>query len=231
MATFSPTLDRALAVSATAHRHQERKGSQAVSYTHLDVYKRQAFLISIASEGRGNAAVCAELGPPLLDPSRPERETLYEVGRMAALLRPERALRTVLSDEQELAQIIEAALVVTNQELSQLTPPASGQVLELARSLRGALSPQQLEQLARVGRSLVDGTVKPAQLANTWLSASELTTVRVGLLLCGDLETAALLLATDPPGLTLMSPKQRLLELLHFAVSEELASVRQFLGL
>lgn len=150
---------------------------------------------------------------------------------MAALLRPERALRTVLSDEQELAQIIEAALVVTNQELSQLTPPASGQVLELARSLRGALSPQQLEQLARVGRSLVDGTVKPAQLANTWLSASELTTVRVGLLLCGDLETAALLLATDPPGLTLMSPKQRLLELLHFAVSEELASVRQFLGL
>ena len=191
----------------------------------------QAFLISIASEGRSNVTVCAELGPPLLDPSRPERETLYEVGRMAALLRPERALRTVLSDEQELAQIIEAALVVTNQELSQLTPPASGQVLELARSLRGALSPQQLEQLARVGRSLVDGTMKPAQLANTWLSASELTTVRVGLLLCGDLETAALLLATDPPGLTLMSPKQRLLELLHFAVSEELASVRQFLGL
>jgi hypothetical protein len=45
------------------------------------------------------------------------------------------------------------------------------------------------------------------------------------------LETAALLLATDPPGLTLLSPKQRLLELLHFAVSEELASVRQFLGL
>ena len=36
------------------------------------------------------------------DPSRPERETLYEVGRMAALLRPERALRTVLTDELSL---------------------------------------------------------------------------------------------------------------------------------
>ncbi len=191
----------------------------------------QAFLISIAREGQGAATVCAELGPPLLDPSRPERETLYEVGRMAALLRPERALRTVLADEQELAQIIEAALIITHQEVSQVTPPASGPVLELARSLRGALSPQQLEQLCRVGRTLADSAAKPAQLANTWLSASELSTVRVGALLCGDLETAALLLATDPPGLTLLSPKQRLLELLHFAVSEELASVRQFLGL
>lgn len=193
----------------------------------------QAFLISIAGDGRGPATVCAELGPPLLDPSRPERETLYEVGRMAALLRPERALRTVLSDEQELGQILEAALVLTQQEISQVTPPASAQVLELARSLRAALSPPQLDQLSRVGRSLLDGAgvVKPSLLASTWLSASELTTVRVGLLLCGELETAALLLATDPPGLTLLSPKQRLQELLYFSVSEELASVRQFLGL
>ncbi len=191
----------------------------------------QAFLISIASEGRGTATVCAELGPPLLDPSRPERETLYEVGRMAALLRPERALRTVLHDETELAQILEAALCITHQELSQTTPPASAQVLELARSLRGALSPQQVDQLSRIGRSLTDSSVKPQQLASTWVSASELTTVRVGLLLSGDLETSALLLATDPPGLTLLSPKQRLLELLYFSVSEELASVRQFLGL
>ena len=42
---------------------------------------------------------------------------------------------------------------------------------------------------------------------------------------------AALLLATDPPGLTLLSPKQRLQELLYFSISEELASIRQFLGL
>lgn len=34
MATFSPTLDRALAVSATAHRHQERKGSQVPYIIH-----------------------------------------------------------------------------------------------------------------------------------------------------------------------------------------------------
>jgi tetratricopeptide (TPR) repeat protein len=191
----------------------------------------QAFLISIASDGKGPTTVCAELGPPLLDPSRPERETLYEVGRMAALLRPERAVRTVLSDEQELTQILEAALLLTQQEINQVTPPASAQTIELARNLRSALSPQQLEQLSRVGRTLLDSTVKPLALANSWLSASELTTVRVGLLLCGELETAALLLATDPPGLTLLSPKQRLLELLHFSVSEELASVRQFLGL
>ena len=34
MATFSPTLDRALAVSATAHRNQERKGSRVPYIIH-----------------------------------------------------------------------------------------------------------------------------------------------------------------------------------------------------
>jgi len=34
MSTFSPVIDRALAVSATAHRHQERKGSQVPYIIH-----------------------------------------------------------------------------------------------------------------------------------------------------------------------------------------------------
>lgn len=191
----------------------------------------QAFLISIARDETGHPTICAELGPPLLDPSRPEREILYEVGKMAALLRPERAVRSVLGDEQELAHMLEAAFVLAQQETSQTTPPASAQVLELARSLRAALPKTAIEQVCRVSRSLLEGDHKPQALATTWLSASELSTVRAGLLLCSDLETAAQLLATDPPGLTLLSPKQRLLDVLYFSVSEELFSIRQFLGL
>jgi len=34
MSTFSPTIDRALSLSATAHRHQERKGSQVPYIIH-----------------------------------------------------------------------------------------------------------------------------------------------------------------------------------------------------
>ena len=68
-------------------------------------------------------------------------------------------------------------------------------------------------------------------MAATWLGASDLTAVRAGLVLCADLETAALQLATDPPGITPLSPRQRLLELIHFTVTEEYFSLRQHLGL
>lgn len=199
-----------------------------------------SFLLSIACANPGGAGdagnqtepvVCAELGPPLLDPSRPEREILYEVGRMAGTLRPERAARLVLADEQDLAEILEAVFLLANQEGSKNLPPVSAQVLDLLGCFRTHLQKTQLDQVARVGRSLLDSGGQPLALAKQWLSASELTTIHTGLLVCGDLETAALLLATDPPGLTLLSPKQRLLDLLFFSISEELRHIRQYLAL
>ena len=60
---------------------------------------------------------------------------------------------------------------------------------------------------------------------------TDLTAGRAGLLLAGDLETVVPLRATDPPGTTPLAPKQRLLETIHFTVTEDYFTIRQHLGL
>jgi len=170
---------------------------------------------------------CVRLGKPLLSPNRPEREVTYEVGRLAALLRPERALAAVYSTAAQLGLIIEAALTLGGRPAAAASPA----VMNTAQSLQRALPPASLEQVRRLGATLYESGVQGEAAAAAWLGYSDLTAVRAGLILAGDLETVALLLATDPPGVTPQSPKQRLLETIHFTVTEEYFTIRQYLGL
>ena len=173
-------------------------------------------------------ALCAELQPALLDGKRPEREALYEFGRIATLLRPERALRAVYPTAAQLGLIVDSALCAAGVGGAG----GSARVQETARGLKGALPQPAQEQLTRIARSLTDGQAPVGEeAAALWLGGSDLTAVRAGFLLCGDLETAALLLATDSPGASRQSPKQRLLELIHFSVTEECFTIRRHLGL
>jgi hypothetical protein len=64
-----------------------------------------------------------------------------------------------------------------------------------------------------------------------WRTATDLTANRVGLILCNDLETAARAIATEPPGLSTMPAKERLRDLLAYAVSEPYFQVRRHLGI
>lgn len=184
------------------------------------------------AQAKGGSAAgpvtCVLLGRPLLAPKRPEREVTYEVGRLAALLRPERMLRNVYSTPAQLGLIIDAALALGGGEKG-----ASSKVIETAEGLRRALLPAALEQVRRLGATLRESGLQGQgeSAATAWLSYSDLTAVRAGLVLAGDLETVALLLATDPPGVTPLSPKQRLLDTIHFTVTEEYFTIRQHLGL
>ena len=199
----------------------------------------QPFRVSVAVDGeRGSSGssppvVCLELGAPLLNPRRPEREVLYEIGRVAGLLRPERAIRAVYATAAPLALLIEAAVRLGDKDGARLNDSAPGKLGETIAGLRRALPPAALEQVQQIGRALGrEGSGLTGEAAATaWLGYSDLTAVRAGLVLCGDLETAALLLATDPPGVTPLTPKQRLIDLIHFTVTEEFFTVRQHLGL
>lgn len=187
------------------------------------------FRINVALDrGAGATAptVCVELGAPLLNPRRPEREVMYEIGRLAALLRPERAIRALYPTEAQLGVVIDAVTLLG----TDATHPV-GKVGEMATGFLRSLAAPTLEQVRRIGRSLHADKLSGEAMAATWLGASDLTAVRAGLVLCADLETAALQLATDPPGITPLSPRQRLLELIHFTVTEEYFSLRQHLGL
>jgi len=90
--------------------------------------------------------------------------------------------------------------------------PAS--LLEQVASLAGKLGP-------RAGNGLV----------SSWRSATDLTANRVGLILANDLATAAKLVATEASTTSHLPVKERLRELLAFAVSEPYFQVRRHLGL
>jgi hypothetical protein len=173
-------------------------------------------------------AFCLLLGKPLLSPKRPDREVTFEIGRLAATLRPERSLRNVYSTAAQLGLIIDAAMALGGGDSG---PAPSMRVADTAQGLRRALSPAALEQVRRIGLTLRETGVQGESAATAWLGYSDLTAVRAGLVLSGDLETVALLLATDPPGVTPQSPKQRLLDTIHFTVTEEFFTIRQHLGL
>lgn len=188
----------------------------------------QAFRISVASDGASSPVLCVELGSPILSPRRAEREVTYEAARLAAFLRGDRVLRTLYTTPTQLALVLDAALALAGDESA---PRPAEKIAATADALRRSLTPPVLEQVRRVAQSLRETGQSAESMVTTWLSYSELTAVRAGLLLCGDLETVALLLATEPPGTTPLLPKQRLLDTLHFTTTEEYFTIRQHLGL
>ena len=104
-----------------------------------------------------------------------------------------------------------------------------GDAQTLARALRQQVPRPLLEQVGelsnklsgRVGNGLVSG----------WRTATDLTANRVGFVVSNDLETAAKAIATEGAALSSLSVKDRLRDLLSFAVSEQYFNVRRHLGL
>lgn len=175
--------------------------------------------------GVTSPALVIELGPAIVNPRRAEREVTYEVARLAALLRPERLPRSLYSSPGQLALIVDAVIA--------LAGPGGliGPIGETAQSLQKALPPAILEQIKRVGAALRELGQTGETLVQQWLVYSDLTSVRAGMLLCGDLETVALTLATEPLSATRLPPKQRLLDSIHYTVTEDYFTARQHLGL
>jgi tetratricopeptide (TPR) repeat protein len=188
--------------------------------------KERPYTIVHCMEKGQQPVICVQLGAQLTNPKRPEREVMYEIGRLCAVLRPKRVLRTLLPSAAQLGLIIDAVM-----SLSMPEGGVPAKVAETAVGLKRALQPAVLEQVTVYGKALRDAGVKGEAAATAWLGWSDLTAVRAGLVLSGDLETVALLLATDPPGSSPLPPKQRLLETLHFSVTEEYFTIRQHLGL
>ena len=66
----------------------------------------------------------------------------------------------------------------------------------------------------------------------TWAAAVELTNYRVGLLLCGDLATAALMVSQEQQQLgSAMTPKDKIKELVLYSISEDFFQARRAIGM
>ena len=98
-------------------------------------------------------------------------------------------------------------------------------VSHLRRTVPAALLDQVKLLASRIATKDAAGAVR------AWVAAADLTATRVGLILSGDLETAARLVATEQDAAGALNTKERLRELLAYSVSEEYFQVRRHLAL
>jgi tetratricopeptide (TPR) repeat protein len=154
-----------------------------------------------------------------------EREVLFDLGKKLAFFRPERYVYFALPTLPRLETALAAAMLATGVSQRDAQDPEAD---KLAGMLKRTVPGTVLEQLAPLARRLApregDG------LVTGWVTATDLTANRVGLIVADDLETAARQVATEQAVHSTMGAKDRLRELLAFACSEEYFAVRRHLG-
>lgn len=177
---------------------------------------------NVAEKGVLTPAVL--IGEPFVG-RRAEKETAFEVAKKLSFFRPERYVVYALATLPKLQAAIDAALMVTGVKNGKHSP----ELERLSVHLRRTVPEPVLESVAALGRKL--SVQDSEQAIAAWLTSTDLTANRVGLILANDLETAARMVATEQGAPSGLSAKDRLRELLSYAVSEEYFTVRRHLGL
>jgi tetratricopeptide (TPR) repeat protein len=154
-----------------------------------------------------------------------EREVAFDLAKKLAFFRPERYVYYALPTVPKLEAAFSAALAATG---TSQKPSRSEDAEKLAKHIRSTVPASMLEQIAVLARKLAaregDG------LVTGWVTATDLTANRVGLILADDLETAARCVATEQGAVSTLNAKDRLRDLLAYACSEEYFAVRRHLG-
>lgn len=174
---------------------------------------------------KGKLAPSVLVGNPHVG-KKDERELAFEVGKRLAYFRPERYVNYALQTLPKLESAFSAALSASN---ARSAPEVSGDTAKLSSHIKNTVPTTILDQVGTVANKL-GKRVENGFIAG-WRTATDLTANRVGLILCNDLETAARLVATESSGMSTMSAKDRLRDLLAYSVSEEYFAVRRHLGL
>ncbi|MBN1769903.1 MAG: tetratricopeptide repeat protein [Deltaproteobacteria bacterium] len=106
--------------------------------------------------------------------------------------------------------------------------PTNDAVMQVAKHLQQHTMPQDREMLHAAAIRFLDNPVKNIK---PWMIAADLTGDRAGLLLCGDLPTAAKMMTRVPSLVTDLTPTQRVTELCVFAISDGYFRLRKELGI
>ena len=172
------------------------------------------------------------VGAPVIDKGD-ERELAFEVGKRMAYLRPERFVTLAVGTLPKLEAAFSAAVLASGAHLTGHDGQPYAADNDDAKKLAGQLQRQVpgplLEQVGELSHKLT-GRLGNGLIAG-WRAATDLTANRVGFILANDFEVAAKGIATEGASLSSMSVKERLRELLAFAVSEPYFAVRRHLGL
>ena len=154
-----------------------------------------------------------------------QKELLYGLGRAFALIRPELALSQRMPADR-LEALFQAAVTLSVPRYRVTADPKA--VEELRRLLEKSLTPQAKVALGReVAAWAQNGT---ADDLRHYLDGAELTAVRTGLFVAGEMEAARRAVAGETGGAYRVPVRTKIQDLLVFALSEDLHALRVAVG-
>jgi tetratricopeptide (TPR) repeat protein len=165
------------------------------------------------------------IGRDMLE-QKTDRELAFTIGKYLSYFHPMHILAGVYS-APALRVLYDAALRVVLPTAEIESKPEEIEAIrdELAHKISSALA----NRLAANINKLQSRPERPS--ISRWLGGVELSADHAGLLVCGDLETAAKVLSQESVSFSKLPLKEKVKELVLFAVSEEHLALRKALGL
>jgi tetratricopeptide (TPR) repeat protein len=154
-------------------------------------------------------------------------ELTFICGKHLAYYRGEHYIRNLFPTQAELTIMLFAGVHIANPQ-TPMPPDMQQQIQLTARELVKYMQPVQLEGLRLVVKRFLEEGAKAN--IKRWNQSVELTACRAGLLVCGDLEIAKKILASEQQLPGDLSATDKMKELLAFSVSEEYSTLRRALG-
>jgi hypothetical protein len=145
------------------------------------------------------------------------------IGKRLAEQRPELIARSFFPAVSDLASLLGAAVRVSRQEGAK---DAAGAALDA--SLNAVLMPQERESIRSVvmQAAMVGGLVD----VKRWSQAADLSSMRAGLLVCGDVAPARKTILAEPQSTADLTPREKIGELYKFAPSDLYSDLRGAIG-
>lgn len=153
---------------------------------------------------------------------------MFPISVFLAKLRREHYLRLVISAHSELSVAIHAAIYLVEPRFLQNSIMLNV-AQQYSESMRPGLSLVESEYLKAVVPRFTQAKSKLDM--EKWTQAVDLTAHRVGLLIANDLTLAARFIGSEPESVGGLETKDKLAELLRYAVSPQYFEVRQQLGI
>ncbi len=155
-------------------------------------------------------------------------ELMFVFGKHLTLHSGEHAVRAQFPSVIELEALLGAAIKVA---IPSFTPrPSSAEAVQRVHgALVRELRPDERERLVHVVAGVAEHGSRPD--VGRWMQCSDLTAIRAGLLMCGDLPVAAKVVRQEPTIAGMLSARDKLTDLVRFAVSDAHAHLRKALGI
>ena len=148
---------------------------------------------------------------------------VYVIGKRLAEQRPELIARAFFPSTSDLAALLGAAVRVSRQERAN---DAAGAALDA--NLAAHLMPHEREAV----RAIVMEAAMQGGLVDVkrWSQAADLSSMRAGLLLAGDVGQARRSILAEPQSTADLPPREKIGELYQFATSDLLSDLREAIG-